>query len=296
MSSPSISVVVPTLNSAAYVADALASVAAAAAGLQVEVVVADGGSQDATIELVRKSGHVVIEGPDDGIYDGLNRGVARTNAPYLLFLNSDDLLCPGALDKLHAVAADDRGIDMVTGAAVIQDHAGNLVRRLRPEKKLTVEGVYFGVPVLNGRLFRRELLDRLGLFDTKLGLAADREFLARVARCGPRTARILDDVYIYRQVPGSQTLAPGPAARLRCFEADLSLAINQLGGDREPQLTRELALWSAAKLALERLRQGQITPALGVARKGLPAGWISASGVFSAVRRWRAWRGVCSGY
>lgn len=84
-----IAVVIPTLNAAATLKAALASV-----GPGIDIVVADGGSTDATRALAREAGARVIAAPR-GRGTQLRAGIAACDQPWLLLLHADTLLAPG---------------------------------------------------------------------------------------------------------------------------------------------------------------------------------------------------------
>ena len=70
-----------------------------------EVHVADNGSRDGTLEMLRDEFPGVAVSVDQcnrGYAAGANRGVAATRAPYVLLLNTDTLLHPGALAAVAA--------------------------------------------------------------------------------------------------------------------------------------------------------------------------------------------------
>src|SRR3954454_18165732 len=93
-----VSVVVVTYDSAEWIERCLASVA----GL--ETVVVDNGSRDGTVDLVRSRfpDARVIERENDGLAAGWNAGIAATDKPYVLLLNSDAWLEEGAAARLLA--------------------------------------------------------------------------------------------------------------------------------------------------------------------------------------------------
>lgn len=86
-----ISVIIPTLNEEAGIADCLTKVRRAPG---VEVIVADGGSRDATVEAARRAGAKVIAAPR-GRAIQMNAGAAASQGDILLFLHADTMLPPG---------------------------------------------------------------------------------------------------------------------------------------------------------------------------------------------------------
>jgi glycosyltransferase involved in cell wall biosynthesis len=82
------SIVVPTFNRRAMLAEALASVRTQN-WPDVETIIVDGGSTDGTIEDCAKLQDArLIGGPDRGVYDGLNKGMAAATGDIVGLLNS----------------------------------------------------------------------------------------------------------------------------------------------------------------------------------------------------------------
>jgi GT2 family glycosyltransferase len=100
---PLITVAVPSYNHGHFLEDALGSIFSQ--DLPVEVFVADGGSQDNTLSVLkcwdsRLSGY--RSHPDNGQAASINEAVAKGTAPYVAWLNSDDIYLPGGLKLLLA--------------------------------------------------------------------------------------------------------------------------------------------------------------------------------------------------
>ncbi len=65
----------------------------------VEHIIVDGGSTDGTLDLLAQFPHLkVVSGPDNGMYDALNKGLKLAHGEIIGFLNTDDLYAPGALE------------------------------------------------------------------------------------------------------------------------------------------------------------------------------------------------------
>ena len=94
-----ITVVIPTLDEAARIEACLASV-----GWAGEVIVADGGSTDATVELARAAGATVLEQCGPTIAAQRNLAIARAAYPWVLALDADEVVSPELATELAAVA------------------------------------------------------------------------------------------------------------------------------------------------------------------------------------------------
>ncbi|MCF6262711.1 MAG: glycosyltransferase [Xanthomonadales bacterium] len=103
MNNPLITIAVPSLNQGSYLNAALESIFQQ--DLPVEVFVMDGGSTDDSLEII-KQWESQLAGwrshPDEGQAAAINEGIAQGTAPYVCWLNSDDLYYPGGLKKMLA--------------------------------------------------------------------------------------------------------------------------------------------------------------------------------------------------
>lgn len=132
---PVVAVVTPVYNGEAWIADSMTSVleqdAVRAGRVRLRYVVMDGGSTDATLDIVRglATGDVdVHSGPDSGMYDALSRGLAEVapGSDVCAYLNAGDLWTPTALDVVTAALAEP-GISWVCGYRTAYNRAGQVV-------------------------------------------------------------------------------------------------------------------------------------------------------------------------
>jgi glycosyltransferase involved in cell wall biosynthesis len=124
------SIVTVSFNQASYLEDTILSVLNQDYD-DVEYIVVDPGSTDGSrdiIERYRDRIAKVIYQPDSGAADGLNNGFAQATGDVYGFINSDDLMLPGALTKAAAKFRSDPDIDVIIGHTQIIDAEGRWIR------------------------------------------------------------------------------------------------------------------------------------------------------------------------
>ena len=178
-----ISVITVCYNSARTIGQALESVARQRFS-DYEHIVVDGASSDDTMEVVEAHRHPrlsVASERDKGIYDAMNKGLARARGDYVQFLNSDDFLTgPDALG-VAAAAMRESGADCVFGDTrfIVGDEA-RPGRRYYSVQRFRRWWVRMGVMPPHPSMFvRRDLLLKLGGFDTSYRISADFDLIAR---------------------------------------------------------------------------------------------------------------------
>lgn len=114
---PKISLITPVRNSAKYLEQTILSVLAQNYP-HLEYIIVDGGSTDGTLEIIRKYEHRLagwLSEPDQGMYDALNKGFARSSGQVLGWLNASDLLHVNGLFVVGGVFAALPQVEWITG-------------------------------------------------------------------------------------------------------------------------------------------------------------------------------------
>lgn len=189
-----ISVVTVCFNAAATIGDTLASVAAQR-GVEIEHIVIDGGSRDATMDVIQRYPHVAvaISEPDRGAYDAMNKGLARATGDYVGFLNADDFLCePDALAAIAAAAGSIKADAIIAGVTMVDGEAPDKVQRYYGIRNYRPWMLGFGhMPPHPTFYARTALLREAGGFDDQFRIAGDFDLILRLFRKGPlRLARV----------------------------------------------------------------------------------------------------------
>lgn len=187
---PTISLVTPNHNGAAFLRRAVESVLSQGYPA-LEYVVIDAASTDgsrAILEEYREALTALIIEPDEGHAEALNKGFARTTGEIMGWLNSDDVLLPGALHRLARAFAACPDAQWITGRATSCDAAGRLLA-MEPAKIWTRSSflsVRQGYIQQESTFWRRSLWEQAGAkLDTGYRLATDYELWARFFRHAP---------------------------------------------------------------------------------------------------------------
>lgn len=188
---PRFSIITASFNQAVYLEETLRSVRDQGRS-DVEHLVLDGGSSDGSVEVLRAHDDTIAywrSAPDDGQSAAWNEGVQRSRGSIIAFLNSDDVLQPGALDEMARLADAHPGAEwLIGGTRYFGDGSGDLVYPGRAPARAS-DVLYFGAySPQPGQLFRRSLVERVGAFDESLHFSFDFDFFVRCALADARAA------------------------------------------------------------------------------------------------------------
>jgi glycosyltransferase involved in cell wall biosynthesis len=183
-------IVTASYNYGHYIGECLQSVADQE-GVTFEHLVMDAGSKDATAEVVARFPHAsFFQEPDKGMSDGINKGFRRARGKWVMWLNADDRLKPGALAAVKEFTNKNPAPDVVYGCWDFIDAGGNHLRRMSLfpfDRRILVQcGCYIGSTAC---FYRRETTIAAGhLLDIDFGYCMDGEYYARLAHLGKKFA------------------------------------------------------------------------------------------------------------
>ncbi len=188
-----VSVVVPTFNRARLLESTLGSLVAQ--DPRPHVIVVDDGSTDDTAAVLERFGVEVVANPPGGWGAGRarNAGLERVTTPLVAFVDSDDLLFPGALATLAAALAEAPSAPFASGCALVASRVGGIWlpeafgAPVRAERADPVGSLYARnwVPSA-GALVRTDAVRAVGGYDTSLVFSEDHHlWLALALRAAP---------------------------------------------------------------------------------------------------------------
>lgn len=204
-----VSIITATYNSAATIAGCMDSVLEQTHP-NIEYIIMDGGSEDETLALIaqRGKGHpqlIFKSEPDHGIYDALNKGIARATGDVIGFVHSDDFLADSEVIAQIVKTFEQEAADGVYGNLhyVAFDNTDKIVRNWISQpyrEKLLKKGWMPAHPTL---FLKKDIYDTYGLFNMSYQIAADYDFILRIFQQKDLNFAFLDETIIKMRVGGT---------------------------------------------------------------------------------------------
>jgi glycosyltransferase involved in cell wall biosynthesis len=184
---PRISIITPSYNQAPFLGETIQSILDQKYP-NLEYLVIDGGSTDGSVDIIRRHESSLafwVSEPDRGQADAINKGLEKVTGDILMWLNSDDILFPGALNLVGEIFAIQPELQWVVGNPVVIDAHSQVINHRVHWLKPTFRMLFFTFYTLNQEsvFFRREALGTKRLrsdlhycFDYELWLSLARKF------------------------------------------------------------------------------------------------------------------------
>lgn len=232
-----VSVITVTFNAAATVDMAVRSVLEQSGDFRLDYHIVDGGSTDGTLDVLKahQAGIAQItSGPDNGLYDAMNRGVARAKGDIIGILNADDAYADPQViaDVLRTfeetgadgVYADLDYVDEATATAITRQWKSGGPGDFR-------KGWMPPHPTL---FVKRSLYDQHGLFNLQLRSAADYELMLRFFHFRGATLAYLPRTTVKMRAGGQSNASLGNRIKANAEDAQAW----RLNGSAPPVLLR----------------------------------------------------------
>jgi glycosyltransferase involved in cell wall biosynthesis len=250
---PLVSVVTPSYNQSRFLGETILSVLNQGYP-HIEYLVIDGASTDGSVDIIRQyEGQIAywVSEPDRGQSHAINKGLRRTRGEIVTWLNSDDVLLPGAVSRVVRFLAEHPDVDVCNGRADRIDEYGRPI----PTPTLPKDLLDFGATtalagnLVNspGAFWRRGIMERVGLLDEELHYVMDYEWWLRMVLAGGTFRRMPHpSVAAFRVHRGSKS-----AAQQERFAQETFAVLDRLFSD--PCLESKLGL-SRARLLWQKRR------------------------------------------
>ena len=183
MRNPLVSIVTPSYNQGRFIRATIESVLGQDYP-NLEYIVMDGGSCDETAAVVRDyaSRLTFVSEKDCGQSHAINKGFRIARGSILFWLNSDDVILPGAVRAAVDEFARNPAAGAVYGDGYLMDKDGAVTSRFTATEPFNLwKLVYLSDYILQQTLYiRREVLDHIGDLDENLHFTMDWDLLIRI--------------------------------------------------------------------------------------------------------------------
>lgn len=217
---PRMTIVTPSLNQGRFIEETIRSVLTQGYA-NLEYIIADGGSTDNTIEVLRKYSDRVLwySKKDAGQTNAINNALRMASGEIIGYLNADDLLLPDSLLLIAKTFAGHPDVQWLTGRCKIIAEDGKDIRSIISSYKnlLLYSRSYHVLLVTNyisqpATFWRRGLQERCGFLDESLQFVMDYEYWLRLWKS--RAPFVLHkDLAAFRIQRNSKTTSSGHLER-----------------------------------------------------------------------------------
>ena len=208
-----ISLITVAFNSISTIQGTINSVKSQSIFEAIEYIVIDGNSTDGTKELLANERCITkyISEKDYGIYDAMNKGLRIATGDIVGFINSDDLLLDGNVIEDIVQTFKDYNAEVVYSNLfyVKREDPSKIVRKWKSKKYFNRFFEFGHVPPHPTFFIKTDLLNKIGLFNTRFKLAADYEFMFRTLKIQNLRAHYLDRYTVKMRLGGATNLSLG---------------------------------------------------------------------------------------
>lgn len=204
-----LSLITVSYNAAGVIRDCIDSVLAQDYP-DLEYIVIDGASTDGTQEIVASYGErisVFVSEPDAGLYDAMNKGLARATGEVVGILNADDFYPhPQVLSRVMAQLQAAKTDTLFGDLVYVRDGKLDEVVRYFPGKGFHPGLLGRGLMPPHPTFFvRRSLYAQHGGFDTRYAICADFDLMVRLFHTHGASYTYLPEVLVHMRTGGSST-------------------------------------------------------------------------------------------
>ena len=203
-----ISIITVCYNSAATIADTIASVASQQYSNREHIIV-DGASRDGTMEIVKHAPSVTrfVSEPDRGIYDAMNKGLKLATGDVIGLLNADDVYAGTEILQRVSILMERDSLDVLYGdvAFFSPDNPEIIIRRFRSVQFSPSKIAWGWMPAHPSLFIRRSVFEKFGVYQTDYKIAGDYEFVARIFKNNSLRYAYLPEVLVKMRTGGIST-------------------------------------------------------------------------------------------
>lgn len=218
----------------------------------IEYIIIDGASTDGTQKVIEKYAQHIsyyVSEEDEGLYHAMNKGINMATGDIIGIINSDDWYAENIIGHV-AELFKKKDLGLVYGKTVIVSEDGTE----RERKQIPLENIWYEIPMLHTSVFvKRDVYDRLGVFNVDYKLAADCDLLRRFYSSNVKFG-YLDEIVAYFRLGGLSSLQAKKA-----YEEEYKIAM--LYADKSPcrqfviQKIKEMLFWAKLSNTKEMLSE-----------------------------------------
>jgi glycosyltransferase involved in cell wall biosynthesis len=167
-----------------------------------EYIVIDGGSTDGSIDILKKYDNRItywISEPDGGIYQGMNKGIAKATGDYLNFMNSGD--CFYSNNVLQEVADYGSHADIITGRDYHYSDEKKMGHASIQPSRLSMITFFTSTLDHQSSFIKRELFKN-SPYREELRLVSDWVFFLEKVVIEEKEVQFIPDIVCYRETGG----------------------------------------------------------------------------------------------
>ena len=181
---PIISIVTPSFNQGQYLEETILSVLNQDYPA-LEFFIIDGGSTDGSVEIIKKYAHRLTyweSKPDRGQSHGINKGFRMASGEIVAWLNSDDLLAPGALKVVAQAWQKNPRLGLISGQTEIIDQAGKPTGNIFGSEPNVINSLLSSENPISqpSTFFSTSALKEVGFLDETLHMSMDWDLWLRI--------------------------------------------------------------------------------------------------------------------
>ena len=253
MTAPILSIVIANYNYGRFIEAAIRSVVEQAGFDSCELIVVDGGSTDNSVDVIRKFADQLswwCSEKDKGQSDAFNKGFAHARGKYLTWLNADDVLVAGCLEKIVAELTRHPDCEWFTGNLYRFADDGRVIECPWGPNCLPKWLQSRGQPVAvygPATFFAKALFERVGGMKLYQNFMMDADLWMRFIVAGVKQRRINCFCWGFRMHEASKTAEYGDH-KLSCeqrarFEAERKQSMEETGYRASRLNRRAIQLW-----------------------------------------------------
>ncbi|MGF1581456.1 MAG: glycosyltransferase family 2 protein [Gemmataceae bacterium] len=207
---PSISVVTPSYAQGEFLERTITSILNQKYP-NLEYIIQDGGSTDQTTEILARYAsqfHAWESAPDGGQANAINKGFTKSSGEIMAFVNSDDVLLPGALHSVAQFFTTNPQVDVVYGHRIIIDGEDKEVGRWIMPKHSDQAFIWTDYVPQETMFWRRRIWDKIGgHLDESFQSALDWDLLLRFEAARAKFYRLPRFLGAFRVHPQQKSCA-----------------------------------------------------------------------------------------